>query len=131
MARILIIDDDVQFRSMLGQRLERAGYEVVEAPDGRMGMKAFRKEPVHLVITDIFMPEKEGLETIMALRRECPDVKIIAVSGGGRIGPQDYLVTARALGVQHAFSKPFDWREMLDAVRELADGERNAAGFDF
>ena len=60
MARILIIDDDVQFRSMLRQRLERAGYEVLEAPDGRVGMRVFREERVHLVITDIVMPEKEG-----------------------------------------------------------------------
>jgi DNA-binding response OmpR family regulator len=119
MARVLIIDDDVQFRSMLRQSLERAGYEVLEAPDGRVGMRVFREKQVHLVITDVVMPEKEGLETIMTLRRECPDVKIVAVSGGGRIGPQDYLHTAKVLGVHYTFSKPFEMRQMLDAVRKL------------
>jgi DNA-binding NtrC family response regulator len=121
MASILIIDDDAQFRSMLRQRLERAGYEVLEAPDGRVGMRVFREERAHLVITDIVMPEKEGLETIGALRRERPDVKIVAVSGGGWIGPQGYLHMAKVLGAHHTFSKPFDWSEMLDAVRELTD----------
>ena len=99
--------------------LERAGYEVLEAPDGRVGMRVFREEQAHLVITDIVMPEKEGLETIMTLRREFPDVKIVAVSGAGRLGPQDYLHMAKVLGVQHTFSKPFEMRQMLDAVRKL------------
>lgn len=119
MGRILIIDDDVQFRSMLRQRLERAGYEVVEAPDGRVGIRLFREEPAHLVITDIVMPEKDGLETIMALRHEFRGVNIIAMSGGGRIRPQDYLHMARTLGVRHSFSKPFEWAAMLNAVRKL------------
>jgi YesN/AraC family two-component response regulator len=73
------------------------------------------------VITDIVMPEKEGLETIGALQRERPDVKIVAVSGEGRIGPQGYLHMAKVLGAHHTFSKPFDWSEMLNAVRELTD----------
>lgn len=73
------------------------------------------------------MPDKDGLETIMALRRECPDVKIIAVSGGGRIGPQDYLHMAETLGAHHTFSKPFESGDMLAAVRELTHGKKEHA----
>ena len=91
MARILIIDDDVQILSMLRQTLEREGYEVVEASDGEQGEKLFREKPTDLIITDLIMPEKEGVETIKEIRSEFPETKIIAMSGGGRIGPEMYL----------------------------------------
>jgi YesN/AraC family two-component response regulator len=83
MANILIIDDDQQILNMLSQILKRAGYGVVEALDGKQGLKLYRENPTDLIITDIIMPEKEGLETIMELQRDFPDVKIIAISGGG------------------------------------------------
>jgi len=88
MARILVIDDDIQILEMLGQTLEREGYEVVDALDGKEGMRLYREAPTDLVITDIVMPEKEGVETIMELKRDFPDVKIIAMSGGGQINSE-------------------------------------------
>ena len=86
MARILIIDDEEKFRKMLRQMLERAGHEVVEAPDGKEGVKLYREKLTDLIITDIFMPEKEGIQTIKELKRDFPEAKIIAISGGGRNG---------------------------------------------
>ena len=82
MSRILIIEDDEHVRGMLRKMLERIGYDVFDAPDGKEGLDFYRNTPVDLVITDILMPEKEGIQTIMELRREFPDVKIIAISGG-------------------------------------------------
>ena len=88
MARILIIDNDVQILNMLRQTLEREGYDVLKASNGKQGIRLHREEPVDLIITDIIMPEKEGIETILELKRDYPDVKIIAISGGGRTGPR-------------------------------------------
>ena len=122
MANILIIDDDDQFREMLRQMLERAGYEVVEAPDGKEGLRLFRENKVDLVITDIFMPEKEGLEVLMEFRRNFPDTKIIAISGGARnISPEESLKMAEAFGAKYTFKKPVDREALLDAVKELLE----------
>jgi DNA-binding response OmpR family regulator len=117
--RILVIDDDDQMRTLLRQVMEWAGYEVMEAGDGREGMHKHRKQPADLVITDLIMPEQEGLETITSLKREYPGIKIIAISGGGRIGPEAYLPAAQELGADKVFSKPFDVRELAEAVKEL------------
>jgi CheY-like chemotaxis protein len=121
MKRILVIDDDVQVRQMLKQTLERAGYEVVDAADGAQGIRLYRDEPTDLIITDILMPEKEGIETIMELKRDFPDVKIIAISGGGRVDPGTYLETARQCGTDRTFTKPFDRAELLEAIQQLLD----------
>ena len=119
MARILIIDDEDQARNMLHQALERAGYEVVIARDGSEGIELFRSAPTDLIITDILMPEKEGLEIIMDLRREFPDVKIIAMSGGGHMGYLNFLEVAKRLGAQRTLQKPFGLQEVFQAVQEL------------
>ena len=119
MSRILIMEDDDGFREMLREMLEIAGYDVVEATDGEVGMEMYRKEPTDLIIIDIFMPWKDGLETIMELRRNYPDVKIIAISGGGRRGDFQYLDHAKDFGAQRSFTKPFERQEMLDAIEEL------------
>jgi len=119
MARILVIDDDPQVRDMLKQVLERAEYEVGVAPGGNVGVKIHQSDPADLIITDIVMPGKEGLETIMEFRRYFPAVRIIAISGGGKTGPHDYLNIAKAMGAQKTFAKPFDLPELLSAVREL------------
>ncbi len=119
--RILVIDDDDQMRTLLRQVMEWAGYEVVEAGEGREGMQKQRKQPADLVITDLIMPEQEGLETITSLKKEYPGIKIIAISGGGRIGPEAYLPAAQELGADMVFSKPFDVRELAEAVRGLLD----------
>jgi len=117
--RILIIDDDEQIRILLRQVMEWAGHEVIEAADGREGMHQQRKQEADLVITDLIMPEQEGLETITLLKREYPLIKIIAISGGGRIGPDAYLPAAQELGADRVFSKPFDVRELATTVKEL------------
>lgn len=121
MARVLIIDDEDQAREMLRQWLERSGYEVAEAENGDVGVRLFRENPADLIITDILMPEKEGLETIIDLRREKPDVKIIAISGGGKYCSQDYLEVAEKFGANHSFAKPVDLHELLECIRELLD----------
>jgi CheY-like chemotaxis protein len=123
MSRILVVDDDDQIRSMLRLTLEREGYEVLEAGDGNQALATYSAEPTDLVIMDIVMPEKEGIETIMDLRRQYGDVKIIAISGGGRVNPEDYLRWARTFGVQHTFTKPVDRSRLLAAVNELMAGE--------
>ena len=119
MACILIIDDDDQPRHILQQVLTRAGYEVIEACDGNEGLQRFRATPADVIITDILMPEKEGLETIIDLRREFPRAKIIAMSGGGRAGNLNFLDVASRLGAQRTLEKPFDLQAMLRAVSEL------------
>ena len=87
MPRILLVDDDEAFRKMLHKTLERAGYEVQDAPNGRAALAAYSQQPSDLIITDLVMPEKEGIETIMELCRLHAGVKIIAMSGGGRSSP--------------------------------------------
>ncbi len=124
MKRILVIDDDDQVRRMIRQMLERAGYEVTDAPDGEIGVRMHRAEPVDLIITDIFMPEKEGLETIRELRRDFPDIKIIAISGGGSTGAFSYLPLAKSFGALDTISKPFDRSELLDSVKRLLDEQK-------
>ena len=120
MARILIIDDDDQFRSMLRKMLEKAGYnDIEEATNGSIGMKLFREDPFDVVITDIIMPDKEGIEMITELTRDYPNIKIIAMSGGGRIGPQGYLEMAEHLGASRTLAKPFKHSDLIAAVQEI------------
>jgi len=119
MPNILIIDDDNQFRTMLRKMVERNGYEVIEASDGKEGIKLYRKNPTDLIITDLIMPEKDGIETIQELRKDFTDVKIIAISGGGRLGPHDYLHLAKMLGAQRTLTKPIELDELLKAIEEL------------
>ena len=119
MAKILVVDDDQQVRVMLQRALERQGYEVVVAEDGQQAVEVFEPGEMPLVITDIVMPQKEGIETIMDLRAQDPGVNIIAISGGGRIHPEDYLSWVKRFGVQYTFTKPVDRRKLLEAVAEL------------
>jgi CheY-like chemotaxis protein len=113
---ILVIDDDAIVRQSLSLILKSRGYEVQCAPEGRQGLRAFHKRRPDLVITDIIMPEMEGIQTIMELRilsRDCP---IIAISGGGRFGKADFLVVAKELGATITLSKPFETADLLHAV---------------
>jgi CheY-like chemotaxis protein len=119
MSCVLVIDDDENVLALMRTMLEREGYDVLDTPDGGKGMKLCRCRHVDLVITDIIMPDMEGLEVIMGLRREMPDVKIIAVSGGGHIQPGDYLKLASVLGANTTLTKPFTRSELVNAVREL------------
>lgn len=122
-SQILVIEDDRAVRELMLHTLSRAGYRVLSAEDGNEGMNIFRSEHPDLVITDIVMPQKEGFETIMALRKEQPDVKVIAMSGGGRHGTEDYLSVARKLGACRTVAKPFLREEMLRVVREALQDE--------
>lgn len=121
MKRILVIDDDERFRSMLVQMLTRAGYEVAGAGNGKEGLRLQQEAPAGLVITDLIMPEKEGMETIMELRRSFPATRIIAISGGGRTGAQDFLPVAQKLGATRTLAKPFSREELLEAVRGVLE----------
>ncbi|MCU0574161.1 MAG: response regulator [Syntrophobacteraceae bacterium] len=119
MKSILVIDDEELLVRMVKTMLEREGYRVLVAPNGKHGLKLFREEPVDLVITDIFMPEKEGLETIRELRREFPGIKIIAMSGGmARAEGFSALPLAEKLGANHTLLKPFERAQLLSVVSE-------------
>src|SRR5437899_1763589 len=118
-ARIVLIDDEDSLRAALRRYLERTGYEVAEAQEGAAGLKLLREAPAALVITDIFMEGREGLETIRAMRREFPKVKIIAMSGGGTDSPLDPLTMAQQLGASRVLNKPFSLEEMGKAVEDL------------
>jgi DNA-binding response OmpR family regulator len=113
---ILVIDDDEAVRTTLEVVLKEQGYEVTLSNDGLSGLAAFRARRPDLVITDIVMPVKEGLQTIKDIRREQPDVKIIAVSGGSRGGRHNFLDTARALGARDVILKPFDIDDFVARV---------------
>ena len=121
MALILVIDDDDAIRSMLSIFFQKQGYEVEIASNGKEGLSIFKTKPVDLVITDIVMPEKEGIETIGELIHECPDVKIIAISGGCRIIPDTYLSLAKSLGAAYTFNKPVAMKELLTAVKKCLE----------
>jgi CheY-like chemotaxis protein len=113
---ILIIDDNEQIRVFLRKVLEGAGYLVTEAPDGQKGLRQFRQTPTVLVITDLLMPDKDGLEVTMALHRESPTVKIIVLTGGS--GQRDFLEVAKLLGAHRTMKKPVTITELLQAVQE-------------
>jgi len=119
MKKILLMDDEAAVRSMLKKMLERQGYAVITAPNGREGMNLFNKDPVDLVVTDLIMPEKEGIEVIMELRKKCPDVPVIAMSGGGRNTPESYLNAARLLGARAVLEKPVQKEIFLEAVQRV------------
>jgi DNA-binding NtrC family response regulator len=119
MRRILIIDDDHHILLMIKKMLERAGFEVDLASNGNEGLELIKKVSVDLVITDIIMPEKEGLETIREMKRLCPDMKIIAMSGGGKVSADNYLNTAKIFGASKILAKPFSQKQMVSAVQDL------------
>ncbi len=119
MQRILIIDDEPHILLMLKKMLERVGYETDLASNGVEGLQLFHRNPVNLVITDIIMPEKEGLETIREMKKSHPELKIIAMSGGGKISAENYLETAKIFGATRIIEKPFTQQEMVSAVQEL------------
>jgi DNA-binding response OmpR family regulator len=119
MARILVIDDDDDVRRAIRRHLESDGHEVVEAPHGKAGMKLFRDQPADLVVTDLFMPEQEGLETIRELRRSYTDPKILVVTGAAPGGAFDFRAHATMLGAGATLSKPFTREELLSAVHTL------------
>lgn len=119
MSRILVIDDNTSMRGAVCEMLQQAGYETIPVENGRFAAQIHRSEPVDLIITDLFMPDTDGLEIIYQFRHEFPDVKIIAVSGGGSRGLVELLSVAKKMGAQRAIMKPFAWEDLLGAVQEL------------
>ena len=115
MATILIIDDDDLIRVLLRSALEEVGYEVTEAANGRQGLELYRHRPTDLVITDIIMPEINGLDMLLALTREFLHAKVIAISGAGE--EKNVLDVAKLLGARQTFQKPFSMPDLLGAVR--------------
>ncbi len=124
MARILLIDDDHALRTVLRLTLTHFGHTVIEARNGREGLALFAHSAVDLVITDIVMPEAEGLEVLMTLRGRTPAVKIIAISGGGRVSAEDYLRIASKMGAARVLAKPFPNEALIRAINEVLAGER-------
>lgn len=119
MPRILLIDDDTSFRGVLKVSMEQMGHTVVEAGDERTGLERFKDDVFDVVVTDLIMPDKEGIETIMDLRKLSPGVKIIAMSGGGRVTSVDYLQIARQVGAKRILAKPFLYEDIKAAIDEL------------
>lgn len=117
MARILLIEDDETLRKVYRSMLETAGHEVVEAPDGREGIRRFRETPADLIITDLLMPRQDGVETIRELRRDFPGVRIIAITGAR--GSYNRLPAAGSLGARQTLTKPVSLDDLLRAVREV------------
>lgn len=121
MARILVVDDDVQIRRLFRLTLESAGHEVEEASDGAACLMRLPEVRPDMVITDIMMPEKDGFETILEIRRTTPHTKILAVSGGGDLNPLTCLVMAKTLGANAVLAKPVRVETLVSAVRQLLE----------
>lgn len=121
--RILIIDDEPTALRVLRKILEFEGYEVEEAANGKEGLELFRQRPCDLVITDMVMPIKDGLQTILDLRDEVPELPIVAVSGGGNISKERYLAVAGYLERVLTIAKPFSVESITDAVKQLLEAE--------
>ncbi len=119
MPRILIIDDEQSVRHVVRTILEQAGHTVLEAPDGRRGMALWRKESADVVVTDIFMSDKDGFEVILEIKNAATKPKIIAISGGGQSGLSDLIPTALLLGADRMLLKPFDRQTLLTTVEEV------------
>lgn len=123
MPRILIIEDDAVNRTMLAALLTDAGYAVEEAEDGNQATRILTAGGIDAVITDILMPEKEGLEVITEQRKMNRDMPVIAMSGGGTIGSETYLNLARKLGAREVFEKPLDTKALLNCLNDFFQGQ--------
>lgn len=116
MIHVLVIDDEAPIRALVRQMLEAAGYQVSEAAEGAAGIKLLQTLPVALLITDLFMPGQEGIQTILEVRQHFPQVKILAISGGAKQSTINMLPAARTFGAHGILAKPFTRQELLDAV---------------
>jgi CheY-like chemotaxis protein len=117
-ARVLVLDDEDEVRSVLMRALQRAGHEVLEAADGREGLDVVRTQAIDLVVTDLVMPEVDGLEFMRELARRRPGIPVIAISGGGVWDARSLLEVAGALGALRTLSKPFELDAFLSLVAE-------------
>lgn len=123
MARILIVDDEPDILTILDRMLRKMSHETALASNGKEAVRRLEEAPFDLVITDLIMPETEGIETIAAVRKRWPDTKIIAMSGGGRQSPTPYLAVAATLGADATLAKPFDRADLVDALQHVLGGD--------
>jgi CheY-like chemotaxis protein len=119
MPRILIIEDEIELREMIKTSLVRRKYTVLEAKNGKEALAHFKPSMTDLVVTDLIMPEEDGLKVIIKLKELKPSIKIIAISGGGKAGPGGYLNLAKALGAHAVLSKPFSMNDLVFKIEEL------------
>ncbi len=117
MKRVLIIDDEEPSRHLLARVVARHGYEPIEAADGKEGLAKCEEMDFAGIVTDIFMPGMDGLEVIKTARARWPEMKIVAISGGGSIGNMNILHAARAMGAAHVLTKPYSIAELGEAVK--------------
>ena len=118
--RVLIVDDNKDMRESTRYLLQLIGYDAEVASDGHQAMEIHRLRPVQILLTDIFMPGKDGIETIEAFRRQWPDIKIVAMSGGGTVATRDYLDVAPDIGADATLRKPFSLESLQQVLQSLA-----------
>ena len=126
MVTILIMDDEEAILGFLKERLIYEGFNILTALDGIEGLKLFNDNQIDLVITDIIMPDKEGIETIIEMKKICPEIQIIAMSGGGHNLPESCLGRAKHAGAKYTFAKPFKSSDLVTAVYGLMEKEKVA-----
>lgn len=123
MPGILVVEDDIDLREMLKTALERNSFTVFEAGNGKEAIAHFKPGITDVVITDLIMPEEDGLKVIMKIREIKPDIKVVAISGGGKAGPASYLDMAKALGADSVFYKPFSLNDLVIEIKNLLGSE--------
>jgi CheY-like chemotaxis protein len=126
MPGVLIVEDDKELREMLKLSLIRSKFTVLEAGNGKEAISHFKPTITDLVVTDLIMPEEDGLKVIIKLKELKPSIKIIAISGGGKAGPGSYLNLAKALGADAIFSKPFSIADLVGKIEDLLDTEQHS-----
>ena len=124
MPGILIVEDDKDLREMLKTSLGKRKYTILEAANGKEAILHFKPAVTDLVITDLIMPDEDGLKVIMKLKEMKPGIKIIAISGGGKAGPGNYLNVARALGADAVLPKPFSLIDLLSKIDSILKTEQ-------
>ena len=127
MKRILVIDDEAGARQLVRRLLEREGYFIMEAKDGEEGISMFRADPCDMIITDLVMPVKDGLKTILDVREFAPTVPVLAISGGGTIAKERYLAAAAFIERVETLAKPFTREALVDLVRRMLNDDLAAA----
>jgi CheY-like chemotaxis protein len=126
MPGVLIVEDDKELREMLKMSLLRSGFTVLEAGNGKEAITHFKPSLTDLVVTDLIMPEEDGLKVVIKLRELKPSIKIIAISGGGKVGPGSYLNLAKALGADAIYSKPFSISDLTAKIEQLLNNEQHS-----
>jgi len=124
MPGVLIVEDDKELREMLKLALLRRNFTVLEAENGKVAIAHFKPLITDVVVTDLIMPDEDGLKVVIKLRELKPSIKIIAISGGGKVGPGSYLNLAKALGADATYSKPFSINEVVFKIEQLLNNEQ-------